>query len=244
MPPASPRDRFFWSSLLLQASVQRRCFFLFQCFGLSFEKIGGRSMKALLPEGSRFFLRCPHKMEGQSLLPMRAVLEVSARSTESRALSLFFLGFSFPFRPPHKPSFPVVFQCSWFTFNEGMQGLSSISTAYGNIKLVSLAAKDDCVFAVEILTSAVGSKILWWLQPFHYLFLITRSLYFTYRETLLRPWNSLRNYSMIKDRLCLPRNLTVLPCFSGFMFAIFAALSLCFFVMFESCFTHGLSNLF
>ncbi|KAK9029018.1 hypothetical protein V6N11_026147 [Hibiscus sabdariffa] len=113
-------------------------------------------------------------MEGQSLLPMRAVLEVSARSTESRALSLFFLGFSFPFRPPHKPSFPVVFQCSWFTFNEGMQGLSSISTAYGNIKLVSLAAKDDCVFAVEILTSAVGSKILWWLQPFHYLFLITR----------------------------------------------------------------------
>ncbi|KAK8644111.1 hypothetical protein V6N13_123427 [Hibiscus sabdariffa] len=129
-------------------------FFLFHRFGLSFEKIDGRSMKASLLDGSRFFLRCPHKVEGQSLLPMRAVLEVSARSTESRALSLFFLGFSFPLRPPPKPPFPVVFLCSWFTFNEGLRGLSSISTAYGNIKLVSLAAKDDCVFAVEILTSA------------------------------------------------------------------------------------------
>ncbi|KAK8654356.1 hypothetical protein V6N13_128325 [Hibiscus sabdariffa] len=142
-------------------------------------------MKASLHDGSRFFLQCPHKVEGQSLLPKRVVLEVSARSTESRALSLFFLSFSFPLRPPPKPPFPGVFLYSWFTFNEGMRGLSSISTAYGNIKLVSFATKDDCVFAVEILTSAVGSKFLWWLQPFHCLFLMTRSLYFTYRETLL-----------------------------------------------------------
>ncbi|KAL4366231.1 hypothetical protein GQ457_05G029250 [Hibiscus cannabinus] len=102
---------------------------------------------------------------------------------------------------------------------------------------------DDCVFAVEILTSVVGSKILWWLQPFHCLFLMTRSLYFIYRETLLRPWSSLRNYSMIKDRLSLLRNPTVLPCFSGFMFAIFAAPMLCFSVMFDLCFVPGLSSL-
>ncbi|KAL4369591.1 hypothetical protein GQ457_05G011030 [Hibiscus cannabinus] len=123
-------------------------------------KADGRSRKALLPVGSRFFLRCPRKVEGQSLLPMKAFLEVSARSTESRALSLFFLGFSFPLRPPPKPPFPEVSLCLWLTFMEGLRGLSSISTVYGDIKLVSLAAMDDCVFTVEILTSVVGSRIL------------------------------------------------------------------------------------
>ncbi|KAK8695019.1 hypothetical protein V6N13_072561 [Hibiscus sabdariffa] len=165
-------------------------------------------MKFATPDDPRFFLRCSYEVESKSLSLTRAFCEESGRSTECRAFSLLFLGFSFPLWPPPKPLFPLVLLWSWLTFDVGMLCLSSLSTAYGNIMLVFLAASDDCVLAVKILSSDVGSrcfprfrrfysyvgevtvvspgsKILWWFHPFHCLFLMTRSLYSTYRETLL-----------------------------------------------------------
>ncbi|KAK8563653.1 hypothetical protein V6N12_035796 [Hibiscus sabdariffa] len=141
---------------------------------------------------------------------MKTVFEDSVRSTESWAHSLLFIGFLFPLRPPRKPPFPMVFSCLWFTLDEGKRDLPTLSTTYENIMLVFLAAKDDCIFTVKILHSFVGSwysprfkkfcsfvwdvtfvspdyKILWWLHPFDCLFLMTRSLYLTYREIPLRP---------------------------------------------------------
>ncbi|KAK8518830.1 hypothetical protein V6N12_012071 [Hibiscus sabdariffa] len=173
-------------------------------------------------DGPRLFLWCPYEMEGQSLSLMRVICEELVRSTECRAFSILCFGFSFPLRPPPKPLFPMVILCSWFMFDEGKLCLFYLSTAYGNIILVFLAAIDDSVCAVGILHSVAGSqcsprfsrfcsydgevivvspgsKSLRWFQPFHCLILMIRSLYLTYRETILRPWSSLRNYSMIKD---------------------------------------------
>ncbi|KAK8713000.1 hypothetical protein V6N13_148228 [Hibiscus sabdariffa] len=75
-------------------------------FGFLFEKTGGRSLEASLPDGPRLFLRNPYQGKGQSLTLMKAVFEDSARSTESYVLSLFFPGFSFSFCHLQNPLFP------------------------------------------------------------------------------------------------------------------------------------------
>ncbi|KAK8512510.1 hypothetical protein V6N12_075087 [Hibiscus sabdariffa] len=152
-------------------------------------------------------------------------------------------------------------------FDVGMLCLSSLPMAYGNIMLIFLATSNDCVLAVKIPFSDVGSrcslrfrrfcsyageitavspgsKILWWFHPFHCLFLMTRSLYSTYRETLLRPWSSLINFSMTKDWLRWPQNQTFLSCFFDFRFSSLATLLLWSLVMLYFCFSRGLSMLF
>ncbi|KAK8705851.1 hypothetical protein V6N13_049437 [Hibiscus sabdariffa] len=108
-------------------------------------------MEVVTPDDPRLFLRCSYEVEGKSLSLTRAVCKESGRSTECRAFSLLFLGFSFPLRSPPKPLFPLVLLWSWLTFDVGMLCLSSLSTAYGNIMLIFLDASDDCVLAVKIL---------------------------------------------------------------------------------------------
>ncbi|KAK8575885.1 hypothetical protein V6N12_063536 [Hibiscus sabdariffa] len=127
-------------------------------------------MEAPLSDGPRLFLRSPYEVEGQRLTLMRVVFEYSVRSTKSYVISLLFPGFVFFLRPPPKPSFFLVFLCSWFMLDEGSRCFSSLSTVYRITVLVFLAANDGCVFAVDM---SLGSKILW--VPF--LFVVLESCY-------------------------------------------------------------------
>ncbi|KAK8512461.1 hypothetical protein V6N12_075040 [Hibiscus sabdariffa] len=158
MAPTSPGPHSFRPSPLFLAPAQRSCLFLFHRLELLLEKTIGRSIEVATPDNSRLFLRCSYEVEGKNLSLTRTVCEESGRSTECRAFSLPFLGFSFPLRPPPKPLFPLVLLWSWLMFDVGMLRLSSLSTAYGNIMLIFLAASDDCVLAVKIPFFDVGSR--------------------------------------------------------------------------------------